>query len=330
MPGGENHSAAFAVNNLGQIVGISNTADGDRAFLWQNGVMTNLGVLNPSDVYSVAQDINDNGYIVGESYGSAFLYYAGTMNNLGTLGGSYAAAGGINNLGQVVGISSDANGVTNAFLWSNGTMIDIDPIVGGYSRAGEINDLGQITGFFAVPSGPDRGFIWQNGDEELTDLGALFGEPGYTTAFDINNNGQIVGYSGIVGVPEHYPFIWQNGVMTDLGYLSGGSRTAGYARGINDLGQVVGMSGSSGFIWTEDGGMLDLNDLVDDSAIGWRLTHPYDINELGQIVGMGTTPDGKAHAFLLTPVPEPASIVLWTGLGLMGLLASRRRRTPTT
>ena len=48
LPGGNNYSHALAINNAGQVVGSSGAATGDRAFQWQNGVMTNLGVL-PGD-----------------------------------------------------------------------------------------------------------------------------------------------------------------------------------------------------------------------------------------------------------------------------------------
>lgn len=324
LSGGQDHSAAFAINNLGQVVGIGHDAYGKRAVLWDNGVMANLGRLDASHGYSIAHDINDHGDIVGQSESSAFLYHGGTITDLGTLGGSYAIAGGINNSGQIVGIASNIYGVTHAFLFSEGTMEDLNP-GGSYSRAYSINDSGQVTGVYAEPSGVSRGFIWDNGT--ASDLGTLFGESGHTTAFAINENGQAVGYSGLIGETETHPFIWQDGVMTDLGDLSGTPGSSDYARGINNLGTVVGMSRGRGFIWDDALGMRDLNDLLDDSAIGWEITHPYDINDNGQIVGMGINADGNSRAFLLSPnpVPEPTTFVLWSGLGAMGLLGWRRR-----
>ena len=86
LPGGENASAAFAINNMGQIVGRSEAASGRRAFLWQSGVMTDLGVLTPGDEYSIAYDINDAGDVVGQSVNRPFLYSGGTMTDIGTLG----------------------------------------------------------------------------------------------------------------------------------------------------------------------------------------------------------------------------------------------------
>src|SRR5512141_1938624 len=84
---GGDFSAANAVNSAGQVVGYSYIADGsERAFLWQSGVMTNLGTLP--------------GYTQG------------------------SRATSINSAGQVVGTSSNGGFSVHAFLWQNGTMTD--------------------------------------------------------------------------------------------------------------------------------------------------------------------------------------------------------------
>jgi probable HAF family extracellular repeat protein len=65
---GDPFSEAFAINERGQVVGVSfGGANGSRAFLWQDGVMTDLNDLAPGnlDVLVSAQDINDEGRITG-------------------------------------------------------------------------------------------------------------------------------------------------------------------------------------------------------------------------------------------------------------------------
>jgi len=69
---GDVFSVAFSINNGGQIVGQSCDASGNcRAFLWQNGVMTDLNTVIPpnSPLYLLsANDVNDRGEIAGQGY----------------------------------------------------------------------------------------------------------------------------------------------------------------------------------------------------------------------------------------------------------------------
>ena len=93
---GGSWSVANAINDNGQVVGVSETTSGERhAFLWQNGTMVDLGTLGGS--WSFARAINDAGQVVGESEIAngeqrAFLWTpttpgatTGTMTDLGTL-----------------------------------------------------------------------------------------------------------------------------------------------------------------------------------------------------------------------------------------------------
>ena len=111
-------SVAVAVNDNGQVVGISYSLLPDNGFLYSGGAMTDFG-----GAVTIASGINDSGQVVGTAgNGHAFLYGSGKVQDIGPLGGNDSAANGINASGQVVGYSETTAGANHAFLYSNGKM----------------------------------------------------------------------------------------------------------------------------------------------------------------------------------------------------------------
>jgi probable HAF family extracellular repeat protein len=126
------------------------------------------------------------------------------MTDLGTLGGSYSYAYGINDSGQVVGYSRTAGGLDHAFMWSGGTMTDLGTLGGTYSRAYGINSSGKIVGY-SDAVWYNHAFLWSGG--VMTDL-----TPGLegSAATAINDSGQIALLSG------NRSFLYYDGGMTDI------------------------------------------------------------------------------------------------------------------
>ena len=282
-------SIAQAINNNGQIVGLSLTnVSGtfvNHAVQFSNGMLNDLGTLSGSAGSSDATGINDQGQIAGTtsisdgSVSHAFLYSNGTMQDLGTLpGGNNSTAAAINNNGLIIGQSGSSTGEF-AFQYSNGTMTSLGTLPGGNSSAAQ----------------------------------------------GLNSSGQIVGQSGTSGT-EH-AFLYSTGTMHDLGAPSPDEGSGALA--INDLGQVVGRISSNDFgfraMLYNNGTMYDLNDRLDSSGVGWTLTEATAINNYGWIIGVGVAPGGAPNAlgeaFLLTP----SSLVL-AAMGFSGLAAWGWRR----
>jgi len=162
-------SRALGINNAGDVVGAANNSIHDLPnvpedpFLYHNGRMIDLGVLDANGIWTGANAINDHGQIVGyagvaytDANGgdiypqTAFLYENGVMKSLGGLAphGSSTALD-INNLGLIVGSAYLSDLSSHGFLYRNGKMIDlntlIDPATGWIIEdAVAINDLGQI------------------------------------------------------------------------------------------------------------------------------------------------------------------------------------------
>jgi probable HAF family extracellular repeat protein len=186
---GGGSSVAFDINNSGQVVGFSQISaiSPYYAFLVQNGTMVNL-MMGPN---SHALAINDDGQLIVNSGGRAYLWSAGIVKDLGTLGGSSSYAHALNETGQVVGFSMTADRFWHAFLWEHGRMVDLGTLGGSDSRAYGINDMGQIVGQSTNATGDQHAVRWEHGT--IADLGTLGGSNSVARA--INAHGQIVGSS---------------------------------------------------------------------------------------------------------------------------------------
>ncbi len=297
-------SAATALSGNGLVVGM---ADGievpmSRAFLWQEGIgMTDLGevqltlprVPRPMGVNDsgwVVADVSEPGTdVVGLFRDGEWTLLPFSLRNI---------VHGINSSGQIVATAGRSLPMGHAALYEDGVWTDLGTLPGDLrSSGGAINGGGQVVGSSASASG-SRVFLWQR-DTGMVDLGLPVV---FSSGSAISENGLVAG-SFRTETGETRPFLYRDGEMVDLGTLP--DDESAQALGVNSLGQVVGITGSSSarrhaFLWQEGVGLLDLNDLIPSNS-GWELIEARAINDAGQIVGSGRI-GGETHAFLLDPV----------------------------
>lgn len=263
-----------------------------------------------------------------------FVWQWDEMTALPTLGGNNGFAADVNNEGQVVGWAEntvhDPTCVSpqvlqfEAVTWgpAKGEIHELHPLRGDPDGAATaINDRGQVVGIsgtcdVAVGAFSARhALLWENGT--VTNLGSL-GGAGWNTPLGINNKDQIVGFSDLPGdvsggvlTPNFHAFLWtrEHG-MQDLGTLPGDSLSE--ATGINDHGQIVGVSfpSSHAFLW-QDGVMTDLNTLI-PSGSPLSLISTGGINDRGEITGQACVVSkgactSETPAFLAIPDCESAA-----------------------
>lgn len=289
-------SITGTVNDRGQVVGaaLNNipgsfggslaiqlpfpTATQLHAFLWENGVMRDLGTLGGPD--SEAQYVNERGQIAGQSYTDStpnppstapacttsgiptehpFLWQDGFID-LGSLGGTCGYANWLTNRGEVVGTMTLAGDTTNhAFLWDRGVLTDLKTLGGNNSEAWFANDAGEVVG---------------RADFSPTST-------------------------------NHHAFLWSHGVMKDLGTPN--DFACSTALGINARHQVVGDSGvcyvgGNGWLW-EHGSIVDLNTLVPPDTKE-HVLGAVQINDRGEILAGGLLRDGSTRVVVLIPCDE--------------------------
>ena len=226
--------------------------------------MHDLDTLGGPDAWALF--VNERGQVAGYSYidstpnpttavptGDPFLWMKDRrMIDLGTLGGTFGFPVGLNNRGQVIGISSLAadpaacltgNDPENCvpFLWDGEKLIDLfsSTIGGNLVTANAINDAGEVVGAAAFPNHPFDAAIWRSG--VASDLGALPGDC-FSQAFVVNSRGLIAGNSATCDGKTIRAVLWKDGKVFDLNTLIPRDSSLLLVESfvINDRGEIAG------------------------------------------------------------------------------------------
>src|SRR5262245_6594282 len=320
---GTTSCSAWAISDTGTIVGQCMGAQ-ERAFTWENGVMTALGKL-PKGNYSEAHAVDGRGAVVGEADTGDFrphptLYRNGAVIDIDASGGN---ARGIYITDGGVIIGNYSKGFGNASSWSaviwterptqpgRFERIGLQPYPGGeskarYGYATGANETVQVVGWVQNSLFGQMGAFWNNdGNHTLSLLQPLPGD--WTSlAWGVNGRGQAVGESR---PPSHtQAVLWLEDpahTPVALGMLDGDSDST--ATAINMRGQIIGASMSANgtrrpVLW-QDGHIFDLGGLLDSSGAAWVIQDVTGINNLAQIAGYGLYL-GQPRAFVMTPASQ--------------------------
>jgi uncharacterized membrane protein len=219
---------------------------------------------------------------------------------LGSLGGSSSSVSGINNAGDVVGLSQLAGDQTfHATLWPaySSVAVDLIPLPGdARSNATGINESGVVVGYSQGWIGDLPRFtavVWFPSDYTPRSLSRS--EAGSFFANAINDAGNIVGFKRVGSEVEHAVF-WSrwDASPVDLPYIA---IDHSIALDVNNGGEVVGYTGiSSDFFhatkWSRLGSPEDLGTLNPSDTYSYAMS----INQRGDAVGISKPAVGKVHA----------------------------------
>ena len=145
----------------------------------------------------------------------------------------------INNLGAVAGILQSGGDNYRVYTWSPETGTVVLPLPPGIISmdSAYINDAGVVAGFMTTAGPPylHRGYVWNGSTYTTINLPSW---ANWIYVRGINNRGEVSGTIWNVVTGQSNPFVWRDGVLTNLGAQVAPDLCWGEA--IDDRGRVAG------------------------------------------------------------------------------------------
>jgi probable HAF family extracellular repeat protein len=316
------------INNAGDAVGeVTGTTvcAGHCAVVWQAGAPTLLGAVAGA-MGSTAYSVNTAGQVSGIANMSPSIVQGVIWNNgiptlLDAPSSQYISTYGIfvNRAGHVVGSTLESQNRKELPIVWDGPTPTVLGIVSGYTTgsASGINNSGVIVGSVCCDLGVPEAVMWSGTTPSLLPrLQASQSGPAAIggQAVAVNNLGLIVGHAAPATDLE-YAVAWENGVVTDLGWIGAGSRAAPAA--VNDQGIIVGESATEAgaiehaALWSRVGAApQDLNSLISAAqAEEFEITGATGINDNCTITANGLVRKTSANVALLLTLIDAANCV---------------------
>lgn len=329
---GATATAAFGINSAGEIAGrYRDNANRFHGYLLLNGEYSSFDY--PGATLTAGHAISAQGDVVGRYQNSdginhGYLYSRASrphykVTDLGTLGGSFSIAYGLNNAGAVAGAANLPSQVSHAFLRRDGKMDDLGTLGGLNSAGTNPNGAGQLTVIAETgKADPEKedfcgwgthqtclAAVWKDG--KLTALPTLGGNS--AAGLVMNERGQTVGTSETTArdrtcpAPQVFrfvPAIWDSRTSTVQALPLPADDTVGVALGLNERGDAVGTTG------TCDNTAVSATGLVfGPHAVLWRANGTAirlgagvaaSINSRGDVTGGSPVSEHAVHGFLWT------------------------------
>jgi uncharacterized membrane protein len=295
----DNSSRPYMIDDTGLILGWSALVTYEQHGDWTEVHMNQTAVTWKDGVISNLNDDITGGDVLD-------LYHAMDKNDAGTIIGSGALPG-----------NEPPPWWPNGYIFDDGLVTDL----GTFTYPEAINHQGNIAGY--IEGGFTHAYKWENGVQiNLNNHSSIHAN--YSKAFDINDNDVIVGFAQMDYTTQEEPIIWIDQVP--ISPFPDSPNIIGTSTAINEHDEVVGWYADLdsptpawlAFLW-KDGQTITLNDLL-PSGQGWDDIYPADINDNGQIVGLGYRAGFGWRAFLMTPLKPVLDLEVQGGFGITASL----------